>query len=143
MNDNEEVQENGWKVLNGDDDNNEVTPAGATAVGGHGRSDEGRAGATAVSSERPAVAVRAGGAARASARQDAPRLADSLRPDAVVTLTNPAEMGPQDDVMPFHRDARQAQRNEQIRRGHSPSGLKCQMDWRLARDGSANAVGRH
>ncbi len=141
MNGNEEEQENGWKVLNGDDDNKEETPAGATAVGGHGRNAEGRAGNAAASDGRPAAAGRAGGAARAPARRTAPRLADSLRLDAVVTLTNPAETEPQDCARPFRRDAKQARRNEHIQRGHSPSGLNRQMAWRLARGGSANAVG--
>ena len=43
--------------------------------------------------------------------------------------------------MPYRRDAKQALRNEQTQRGHSPSGLKRQMAWRLARGGSANADG--
>ena len=111
--------------------------AGAPAVGGHGRSAEGQAGSSAASRERPAVARRAGEAARASARQVAPRLADSLRLDAIIVPLSPAEKWLEDFVMLFHRDAL---RTELKRRGHSPTGLKRQLACRLVRDGSANAV---
>ena len=43
--------------------------------------------------------------------------------------------------MPLRGDAKRARRSEQMQRGHSPSGLKCQMAWRLARGRSANADG--
>ena len=111
--------------------------AGAPAVGGHGRSAEGQAGSSAASRERPAVARRAGEAARASARQVAPRLADSLRLDAIIVPLSPAEKWLEDFVMLFHRDAL---RTELKRRGHSPTGLKRQLACRLVRDGSANDV---
>ena len=80
--DNEE-SDGDWEVLLTSDDDEEDTTAGAPAVAGHGRSAEGQAGSSAASRERPAVARRAGEAARAWARQVAPRLADSLRLDAV------------------------------------------------------------
>ena len=104
---------------------------------GHGRSAEGQAGSSAASRERPAVARRAGEAARASARQVAPRLADSLRLDAVTVPLSPAEKWLEDFVMLFRRDAL---RTELKRRGHSPTGLKRQLACRLVRDGSANDV---
>ena len=92
VNDNEEIDgNNGWEVLTGDDDEEDTT-AGAPAVGGHERSAEGQAGSSAASRERPAVARRAGEAARASARQVAPRLADSRRLDAV-TNSSPESRG--------------------------------------------------
>lgn len=136
VNDNEEIDGNGWEVLTGDDDEEDTT-AGAPAVGGHGRSAEGQAGSSAASGERPAVARRAGEAARASARQVAPRLADSLRLDAVTVPLSPAEKWLEDFVMLFRRDAL---RTELKRRGHAPTGLKRQLACRLVRDGSANAV---
>ena len=83
------------------------------------------------------MARRAGEAARASARQVAPRLADSLRLDAIIVPLSPAEKWLEDFVMLFHRDAL---RTELKRRGHSPTGLKRQLACRLVRDGSANAV---
>ena len=76
-------------------------------------------------------------AARASARQVAPRLADSLRLDAIIVPLSPAEKWLEDFVMLFHRDAL---RTELKRRGHSPTGLKRQLACRLVRDGSANDV---
>ena len=83
------------------------------------------------------MARRAGEAARASARQVAPRLADSLRLDAIIVPLSPAEKWLEDFVMLFHRDAL---RTELKRRGHSPTGLKRQLACRLVRDGSANDV---
>ena len=93
------------KVLKGDDDSKEETPAGATAVGGDGRNADGRAGNSAASDGRPAAAGRAGRVARAPARRAAPRLADSLRQSAVATPMNPAEIGPQEgrDAVPPRR----------------------------------------
>ena len=76
-------------------------------------------------------------AARASARQVAPRLEDSLRLDAVTVPLSPAEKWLEDFVMLFPRDALQI---ELKRRGHSPTGLKQQLARRLVRDGSTNAV---
>ena len=76
-------------------------------------------------------------AARASARQVAPRLEDSLRLDAVTVPLSPAEKWLEDFVMLFRRDVL---RIELKRRGHSPTGLKRQLARRLVRDGSANAV---
>ena len=76
-------------------------------------------------------------AARASARQVAPRLADSLRLDAITVPLSPAEKWLEDFVMLFRRDAL---RTELKRRGHSPTGLKRQLACRLVRDGSANDV---
>ena len=116
----------------------EDTTAGAPAVGGHGRTAEGQAGSSAASRERPAVARRAGEAARASARQVAPRLADSRRLDAVTVPLSPAEEWLEEFLMmQFSRDALRA---ELKRRGHSPTGLKQQLARRLVRDGSDNAV---
>ena len=84
------------------------------------------------------MARRAGEAARASARQVAPRLADSLRLDAVTVPLSPAEEWLEDFLMKqFSRDALRA---ELKRRGHSPTGLKQQLARRLVRDGSANDV---
>ena len=223
VNDNEEIDGNGWEVLTGDDDEEDTT-AGAPTVGGHERSAEGQAGSSAASGERPAVARRAGEAyypeqkggvrvvpwikcsqctagymylecprcraevcrscssrcercqmeecnhcglhhdyrcrfrrvangdaitrsklrhfegveaARASARQVAPRLEDSLRLDAVTVPLSPAEKWLEDFVILFRCDAL---RTELKRRGHSPTGLKRQLACRLVRDGSANAV---
>ena len=76
-------------------------------------------------------------AARASARQVAPRLEDSLRLDAVTVPLSPAEKWLEDFVMLFRCDALQI---ELKRRGHSPTGLKQQLARRLVRDGSTNAV---
>ena len=76
-------------------------------------------------------------AARASARQVAPRLADSLRLDAVTVPLSPAEKWLEGFVMLFHCDAL---RTELKRRGHSPTGLKQHLARRLVRDGSTNAV---
>ena len=79
-------------------------------------------------------------AARASARQVAPRLADSRRLDAVTNSSlSPAEKWLEDFVMLFSCDALRA---ELKRRGHSPTGLKQQLARRLVRDGSANAVSK-
>ena len=76
-------------------------------------------------------------AARASARQVAPRLEDSLRLDAVTVPLSPAEEWLEDFVMLFRCDAL---RIELKRRGHSRTGLKQQLARRLVRDGSTNAV---
>ena len=76
-------------------------------------------------------------AARASARQVAPRLEDSLRLDAITVPLSPAEKWLEGFVLLFCRDAL---RIELKRRGHSPTGLKRQLACRLVRDGSANAV---
>ena len=94
-----------WEVLTSDDDEEDTT-AGAPAVAGHGRSAEGQAGSSAASRERPAVARRAGEAARASARQVAPRLADSRRLDAV-TNSSPEPRG---EMARRFRDAVQLRR---------------------------------
>ena len=135
MKDNEE-SDGDWEVLTSDDEE-ENTTAGAPAVGGHGRSAEGQAGSSAASRERPAVARGAREAARASARQVAPRLADSRRLDAVTVPLSHAEKWLEAFVMWFSRDALRA---ELKRRGHSPTGLKQQLARRLVRDGSDNAV---
>ena len=202
VNDNDQIDNNDWEVLTGDDDGEDTTA--------------GQAGSSAASRERPAVARRAGGvrvvpwikcsqctagymylecprcgrevcrscssrcercqmeecnrcglghdfrcrwrrvangdaarssdestrfegfeAARASARQVAPRLEDSLRLDAVTVPLSPAEKWLEDFVMLFRCDALQI---ELKRRGHSPTGLKQQLARRLVRDGSTNAV---
>ena len=130
-NEDNEESDGDWEVLTSDDDEEDTT-AGAPAVAGHGRSAEGQSGSSAASRERPAVARRAGEAARASARQVAPRLADSLRVDAVTVPLSPAEKWLEYFVMLFRRDAL---RTELKRRGHSPTGLKRQLACRLARDG--------
>ena len=135
-NEDNEESDGDWEVLTRDDDEEDTT-AGAPAVAGHGRSAEGQAGSSAASRERPAVARRAGEAARASARQVAPRLADSLQLDAVTVPLSPAEKRLEYFLMLFLRDALRA---ELKRRGHSPTGLKQQLARRLVRDGSANAV---
>ena len=44
-------------------------------------------------------------------------------------------------MTPFRRDAKRTRRSEQTQRGHSPSGLKRWMAWRLARGRSANVDG--
>ena len=135
-NEDNEESDGDWEVLTRDDDEEDTT-AGAPAVAGHGRSAEGQAGSSAASRERPAVARRAGEAARASARQVAPRFADSLWLDAVPVSLSPAEKLLEYFVMLFRRDAL---RTELKRRGHSPTGLKRQLACRLVRDGSANDV---
>ena len=87
--DNEE-SDGDWEVLTSDD----------------GRSAEGQAGSSAASRERPAVARGAREAARASARQVAPRLADSRRLDAV-TNSSPESRG---EMARRFRDAVQLRR---------------------------------
>lgn len=104
-NEDNEESDGDWEVLTSDDDEEDTT-AGAPAVAGHGRSAEGQAGSSAASRERPAVARRAGEAARASARQVAPRLADSRRLDAV-TNSSPESRG---EMARRFRDAVQPRR---------------------------------
>ena len=98
--------EGGDSCSEGEADGSLSVWAGAPAVGGHGRSAEGQAGSSAASRERPAVARRAGEAARASARQVAPRLADSRRLDAV-TNSSPESRG---EMARRFRDAVQLRR---------------------------------
>ena len=98
MNNDKVEGESGWKVLNGDDDNKNETPAGATAVGGHRRNAVGQAGSSAASDGRPAAADRVGWVARAPSRWTAPRLANSWRLDVAATLTSLAEVGAQGNL---------------------------------------------
>ena len=72
----------------------------------------------------------------APARLVAPRLAESLRLDAVTSPLSQVEKWHQDFLMGFLRDQL---RRELKHRGHSPTGLKEQLARRLVRDSNARA----
>ena len=132
----DDIDVKGWEMLNDDDDENVTRRTDTTVSGADGRSSMSQAGAPAASDERLAAATRAGGARTAPARRIAPRLAESLRLDAVTDPLSPAEKWLQEFLMQFLRDRL---RQELKRRGHSRTGLKEQLARRLVRDSNASA----
>ena len=129
----DDIDDNGWEMLNDNDDNTRRTDT--TVSGADGRSSMRQAGASAASDGRLAAATRAGGARAAPARGIAPRLAESLRLDAASEPLSPSHAWLQDFLMKFLRNQLRA---ELKRRGHSPTGLKDQLARRLVRDSSAS-----
>ena len=83
VNGDDDIDFTSWTMLSDDDDENVTRPTDTTVSGADGRSSMRQAGASAASDGRPAAATRAGGARAAPARGIAPRLAESLRLDAV------------------------------------------------------------
>ena len=133
----DDIDDNGWEMLNDDDDENVTRRTDTTVSGADGRSSMRQAGASAASDGRLAAATRAGGARAAPARGIAARrLAESSRLDAVTEPLSSPQRWLQGFLMMFKRNRLQ---QELKRRGHSPTGLKEQLARRLVRDSSASA----
>ena len=96
VNGDDDIDDNGWEMLNDDDDENVTRRTDTTVSGADGRSSMRQAGASAASDGRLAAATRAGGARAAPARGIAPRLAESRRLDAVTGPLSPSQRWLQD-----------------------------------------------